>query len=208
MQAALAELDPMQSLADVCCRDLPETAQRILLSALQLFAERGFESVSVREICAAAGVSKPVLYYHFESRDGVVRAVIEALERGWHAHCDADLDPTAPSRAALVRFMTGLLELAEGDGLIARILSRFASIPPGLLRSCAHPERFESRMIDWLDRGVAAGAFPPRLDSQAVTWLLLGAFNRLAMLRAVFPTEERAAVVAERLVRAALGPEE
>lgn len=194
-------------IATIGCDSMPETAVRILVAAFDLFAERGFEAVSVREICAAAGVSKPVVYYHFESRDGVVLAVVEALERGWHAHCDAALDVHEPSRAALSGFVRGLLELAEGDGPVARILSRFPSLPPALMRKAADPTRFESRLGDWLERGRAAGAFRTDLDSQAVTWLLLGAFNRLAMLRSVFPPTESAANVAERLVQAALGPE-
>lgn len=194
-------------IAAIGCGDMPETATRILVAAFDLFAERGFEAVSVREICAAAGVSKPVVYYHFESRDGVVLAVVDALERGWHAHCDAALDIHTPSRAALSDFIRGLLELAEGDGPVARILSRFPSVPPDLMRKAADPARFESRLSSWLQRGCAAGAFRADLDAQAVTWLLLGAFNRLAMLRSVFPPTESAANVAERLVQAALGPE-
>ncbi|SDS25904.1 TetR/AcrR family transcriptional regulator [Corynebacterium timonense] len=41
------------------------------------FAERGLDGVSVEEIAARAGVSKPVLYEHFGGKDGLYRAIVE-----------------------------------------------------------------------------------------------------------------------------------
>ncbi len=54
-----------------------ETRKRIFDSAAKLFAERGYSSVSMREIADAAEVSKPMLYYYFESKTGLCRALIE-----------------------------------------------------------------------------------------------------------------------------------
>jgi len=41
----------------------------ILNVALELFAHKGYAGCSIREICQAAGVTKPVLYYHFRSKE-------------------------------------------------------------------------------------------------------------------------------------------
>ena len=41
------------------------------------FAERGLEGISMEEIAARAGVSKPVVYEHFGSKEGLYRAVVE-----------------------------------------------------------------------------------------------------------------------------------
>ena len=41
----------------------------ILNKAIELFARKGYAGSSIREICAAAGVTKPVLYYHFRSKE-------------------------------------------------------------------------------------------------------------------------------------------
>jgi AcrR family transcriptional regulator len=41
----------------------------ILNAATGLFADRGYVGASIREICKAAGVTKPVLYYHFKSKE-------------------------------------------------------------------------------------------------------------------------------------------
>lgn len=42
-----------------------------------LFAEKGFESVTVEEIAAKAKVSKPVVYEHFGSKDGLYAVVVD-----------------------------------------------------------------------------------------------------------------------------------
>lgn len=42
--------------------------EAILKAAMRTFAEKGFAGASTREICASAGVTKPVLYYHFRNK--------------------------------------------------------------------------------------------------------------------------------------------
>jgi AcrR family transcriptional regulator len=41
----------------------------ILNAALELFAKKGYAGSSIREICKSAGITKPVLYYHFRSKE-------------------------------------------------------------------------------------------------------------------------------------------
>jgi TetR/AcrR family transcriptional regulator len=51
--------------------------QRLLETATALFAEKGYAGTSVREIVDQAGVSKPVLYYYFKSKEGLFYAILE-----------------------------------------------------------------------------------------------------------------------------------
>ena len=48
----------------------------ILIRALELFSEKGYEGVPVSELTEAAGITKPTLYYYFGSKEGVFEAVI------------------------------------------------------------------------------------------------------------------------------------
>lgn len=59
---------------------LPATQRRALIeeAAARLFAERGYVATTVEDIVAAAGVSKPMLYRHFESKK---QLQIKLLER-------------------------------------------------------------------------------------------------------------------------------
>ena len=49
----------------------------LLLAGIHLFAEKGYASTSVREIVSLAGVSKPVLYYYFQSKEGLFQAILD-----------------------------------------------------------------------------------------------------------------------------------
>ena len=53
-----------------------EVARHIARAAARLFAERGYDATSVREIVEAAGVTKPTLYYHFGSKQGLGEALL------------------------------------------------------------------------------------------------------------------------------------
>ena len=51
--------------------------EQLLDVGRKLFAERGFEAVSVEEIAAKAGVSKPVVYEHFGGKEGLYAVVVD-----------------------------------------------------------------------------------------------------------------------------------
>ena len=54
-----------------------ETAARILDAAEQLFAERGFEAASLREIARTVGINQPGLYNYFASKKALYQAVLD-----------------------------------------------------------------------------------------------------------------------------------
>lgn len=56
-----------------------DTRSRLANEALTLFLQQGFAATSVREIAAAAEVTIPALYYHFESKDGLLGSLVEQL---------------------------------------------------------------------------------------------------------------------------------
>lgn len=55
--------------------------ERLLEAATALFAERGFTGTPVQAVVKRAGVTKPVLYYYFESKAGIFRAVLDHAAR-------------------------------------------------------------------------------------------------------------------------------
>ena len=56
-----------------------EIAARILHASMRLFAEKGYAATSVREIVQAAKVTNPMLYYYFDSKEGVFRELMTFL---------------------------------------------------------------------------------------------------------------------------------
>jgi AcrR family transcriptional regulator len=58
------------------------TKQRILDTARELFAEQGVRKTSMRDIADRLGITKPALYYHFSSREDLVRSIVQPLITG------------------------------------------------------------------------------------------------------------------------------
>jgi len=59
---------------------MASTRDRILEVATDLFIERGYEGTSLREIAEQVGVTKAALYYHFSSKEDLVRALLQPMD--------------------------------------------------------------------------------------------------------------------------------
>jgi AcrR family transcriptional regulator len=95
---------------------------RILKQALQLFSEKGYDATSVREICEAAGITKPTLYHFYGSKEGVYRAIVGgALER-FKADVVLSLDGEGSLRDRLVRMAQSYVEGTRREPDLARFV--------------------------------------------------------------------------------------
>lgn len=56
-----------------------ETKTRIQAAARELFAQKGVQKTSLQEIADRLGITKPALYYHFGSREELVRSIVQPL---------------------------------------------------------------------------------------------------------------------------------
>ncbi|MGW0163489.1 TetR/AcrR family transcriptional regulator [Mycobacterium sp. NPDC003323] len=59
-----------------------DTRQKIQDVARELFAEKGVQRTSLQDIAARLGITKPALYYHFASREDLVRSIVQPLVDG------------------------------------------------------------------------------------------------------------------------------
>jgi len=60
------------------------TRSRILQGALNIFAERGFDSASIRDIAAEAGINHGLIRYYFADKDGLWKAAVAFLFERMH----------------------------------------------------------------------------------------------------------------------------
>ncbi|WP_050507277.1 TetR/AcrR family transcriptional regulator [Pseudomonas syringae] len=83
--------------------------QRVLDSARQLFAERGFHAVSLRELGQVVGMHAGSLYAHIESKEALLQ---ELIEDGYERLMDSSLArlKKAPSSKALSMFLHNHLD--------------------------------------------------------------------------------------------------
>ena len=104
-------------------RDGSGTRAQILSVALRLFAEQGYDRTSLREIADEVGVTKAALYYHFRTKDDIVRAVLQDFADQVD-EIAAWMRTQAPGPERDAGFVDRMTDLIEGDGSAAMHLSR------------------------------------------------------------------------------------
>jgi AcrR family transcriptional regulator len=114
------------------------TRARILDAALDLFSELSFEGATTREIAARAGVTQPLVSYHFSSKDELWRAAVDVLF--------VELDVAMTSRAEGLR---GVDELSAAK-LLVREFVQFSATHPQLHRIITQECKSDGPRMDWL----------------------------------------------------------
>ena len=100
-------------------RRLPRAQrERQLVDVAQaVFAQRGFREASMDEIAVRAGVSKPILYDHFGSKDGLVAACIRRVGADLFAAITIAVEAAEDDpNAALAAGLRGFFEFIETNG--------------------------------------------------------------------------------------------
>lgn len=101
----------------------PQRRAQLITIGRAVFAARGMESAAMEEIAAAAGVSKPVVYEHFGSKENLYKAVVEeekaALEDAITSAISLGRSRVRIEQAVLA-ILTYVEENPEGFTILAR----------------------------------------------------------------------------------------
>jgi len=100
----------------------PSGAEHLARTALKLFAQKGYTATSVNEIVEAAGVTKPMLYYYYKSKEQLARHLVtEPLERLLEAMKTAESAAPCPLEAH-VQWLSRQIEFSRIDPDRARFV--------------------------------------------------------------------------------------
>jgi AcrR family transcriptional regulator len=111
-----------------------ETRERVLRAAAQLFADRGFKKVTVRDICRAARANVAAVNYHFGDKSGLYREVLQRAIEIVRATSDAarTAGEGHPAEERLRRYIQVSLCRVVADGhanWISRLIHREIADP-------------------------------------------------------------------------------
>ena len=135
----------------------------VLDAALQLFANKGFAATSVREIVLKAGLTKPALYYHFGSKEGLLRAIIDLGFSEFEERVRRRLATATDARDALVKFTEASFEVASQKPELASLVYQviFGSEgTTGGVDVSSIAERNRTFVMTVIDRAVRDGLIP------------------------------------------------
>jgi AcrR family transcriptional regulator len=142
----------------------------IVKAALPLFARKGFAETTTRELAHAAGVSEPLLYKHFPSKEALYVEIQNFCCVGTDSVAQrlADLKPSASTLVHLVYFLMRALVLGLPAGAIDwgtrnRLMLK-SHLEDGVFAKLMHQNRFGcfcSQIEACLTRATAAGEAVP-----------------------------------------------
>lgn len=156
-------------------RSAAVTRKRILDAAYVEFRRKGFARVGVDEIAAAAKITKRTLYYHFDSKDTLLAAVLERQhELAVLAWDQFSGELARQPRRLISKMFDDLIRWSSqprwpGSGF-SRVATELADLPGHPARTIAsrHKALIEKRLADMLFRG---GTARPQQLAREI-WLL------------------------------------
>jgi AcrR family transcriptional regulator len=91
------------------------TKERIFDAAIDLFAQKGFDAVSMREIAEAAGIRKATLYYYFTTKDEILEKILEYVMESWNQSKVGKWSDSDDAEAQILSMgLDGFMAMASG----------------------------------------------------------------------------------------------
>jgi AcrR family transcriptional regulator len=152
-----------------------EVRDRLLQAAASLFATRGYAATSTREIVAAAGVTKPVLYYYFRSKEGIFRAIFEDAERLIAEALQAGVAAQGTVRERIERLFLALLASFERHRTLVRFMNSVIWGPPQETPPCdvgVFLGKLSGTLRRLVEEGIASGELRPARPGDVVRTLI------------------------------------
>jgi TetR/AcrR family transcriptional regulator len=153
-----------------------DTRADILIAARQVFARRGVDGTSVREVAEAAKVNNAMIYYHFKDKVDLYRAVLgdsfAALDHVWD---NKIFQSNAPVRNKIQKYIEEFIRFEQSNEDLRRIMSiEFASCG----ENCKwladnYFQRHYEKLVLILKQGTRAGELK-KFDPTVVISSLLG----------------------------------
>lgn len=139
-----------------------ERRTQLIETALALFAEKGMENTSIKDIAEAAGVAQGLLYHYFRSKDDLLWAIVgkynPVMEIGQVFSTAAD----RPAQVVLLEAATRAYALLGERGEVGRVVLREALVRPDLQQAFRLGQAVALGVLTrYLEARIAAGELRP-----------------------------------------------
>jgi AcrR family transcriptional regulator len=169
----------------------PKARDVILASAEKHFARAGFTGVSVHELIADTGFSKPTLYYYFKSKEGLFKALLEHAHDACYERMRAAASTEPDLGRKLVAIISDLFEFLRDREDLTRLAfaAAFAGpeeLPPALRGDARRQRNFEF-FLALITEGQRAGRLNAKFTARELTYGIFGAVSFHLMANVLLP---------------------
>ena len=153
-----------------------DTAARIMQTAEKLFAKKGFECVSIRELAAECGVNISLISYHFGGKEQLLEKIIETRVNSLLVGMRSLLEQETKCQATLLKkVFKQNIKLLSGAGCFMQIMVNELSGDARLaLKEKIINIMLQGRkaMASIIEAGKATGQFRKDIDSEVTVMIL------------------------------------
>lgn len=147
--------------------------EKILQTALQEFAEKGFDGARIDYISKAAGVNKALIYYHFKSKEELFAAVINDL---FGQAVSVSVEPAGASvRDNLIQVMEHFIDFLHDNPYFVKIMDQSVAQDRDIFQQLHHQNFFYEAVMGMYQLGVQTGECRKVDHPEDVVVSLLGA---------------------------------
>jgi len=196
--------------AEVARRRLPPAERRaqLLDCALAVFAQRGLGRAGHAEIARKAGVAVSTVFLYFPSRDELVTAVLDEVERHLVGMAEEVHGLDAPAPDVLAEHGRRFRASIDSHPHRARIWLDWSTafrddIWPRYLALSEKLVRNHQRTIE---RGQREGSVAADTDAEAAAHILIGAAHMVARMKLAGVEPEQLQRISRAMLQSALGP--
>jgi TetR/AcrR family transcriptional regulator len=185
---------------------LPAEERRaaVLDTACRVFARYSYRAATTAEIAREAGVTEPILYRHFASKQALYLACIETawqrVRAAWDEAVTAEPDPRAWTQAMSNAFLDFKEQRSAVAQLWLRALTESGDDPEIRRYLRRHLREVHSFVADVVRRCQAAGAIPQERDPRAEAWIFIavGLLSAVAGRLGALPPDDLERIRASR----------
>jgi AcrR family transcriptional regulator len=176
--------------------------EAILEAALALFAEKGVDAATTREIAARAETSEGNLYRHFEGKDDLVRTLFQTSARRFASLLEEEAGEETHPEARLLALVRGVFAFGERhpDAFSFLLASHPSAMPRDRdLLLGPYPMRL---FVETIVRGVDKGMFRPVDPVLATGWIVAMSQRAVLLARMGFLADDRERIIEETMAAA------
>jgi AcrR family transcriptional regulator len=151
--------------------------QRLLAAATDLFARKGYAATTVREIVQSARVTKPVLYYYFQNKEGIYLELMRQTFSNVDYLVDFSRGEKGSTREKLLRFCNQAFSLFMQNIEAIRVMYAIYYGPhqgAPFFDFDAYHLKFQEAIRGLVEVGIRKGEFR-KGEAENMTWAILGA---------------------------------
>lgn len=164
--------------------DQKNTKEIIFMAAARLFAQKGYNGVSMREISETTGLSKPTIYYYFGNKEGIYTALVEA---GLHYQMELFqeiFDRNIPMKEKIVEIIKLRFRQVREFPEFAKffiVLFTLSEKLPFLKKFFREANIRRQMFVELIKEGVVKGEFGPRVNPVLFAEIILASLTHFVI---------------------------